>query len=48
MVWLGRPAVAIGLPAALTSIASVLMAVAMVALVLFGSYARRVNLHGVV
>jgi membrane fusion protein len=48
MVWLGRPAVAIGLPAALSSIASVLMAAAMVALVLFGSYARRVDLHGVV
>ena len=47
MVWLGRPAVAIGLPA-LSSIASVLMAAAMVALVLFGSYARRVDLHGVV
>lgn len=30
MVWLGRPAVALGLPAALSSVASVLMAAAMV------------------
>ena len=48
MVWLGRPAVALGLPAALSSIASVLMAAAAVALVTVGSYARRIDLHGLI
>ena len=48
MLWLGRPAVALGLPAALSSIASVLMAAAAVALVTLGSYARRIDLHGLI
>jgi membrane fusion protein len=48
MVWLGRPAVALGLPAALSSVASVLMAAATAALVIFGGYARRVDLRGVI
>ena len=48
MVWLGRPAVALGLPAALSSIASVLMAAAAAALVTFGSYSRRIDLHGLI
>jgi membrane fusion protein len=48
MVWLGRPAVALGLPAALSSTASVLMVAATIALVTLGSYARTVELHGLV
>ena len=48
MVWLGRPAVALGLPAALSSIASVLMAAAAAALVTLGSYSRRIDLHGLI
>ncbi len=48
MVWLGRPAVTLGLPAALSSVASVLMVVATVALVALGSYARSIELHGLV
>jgi membrane fusion protein len=46
MVWLGRPAITVGLPASLTGIASILIAVAALALVAFGSYARRIDLHG--
>jgi membrane fusion protein len=48
MVWLGRPAVALGLPAALSSVASVLMVAATIALVALGSYARTIELHGLV
>ena len=48
MLWLGRPAVVLGLPAALSSIASVLMVAAAVALVTLGSYARRIDLHGLI
>lgn len=47
MLWLGRPAIALGFPAALSSISSFVVAVAAAALVTFGSYARRVDLHGV-
>jgi hypothetical protein len=45
MVWLGRP---LGLPAALSSVASVLMVAATIALVALGSYARTIELHGLV
>jgi membrane fusion protein len=48
MGWLGRHPLALGLPATLSSLVSVLMAVATAALVTFGSYARRVEVHGVV
>lgn len=48
MIWLGQPAVALGFPIVLSSIASVLMMVATVALIAFGSYARRVELHGLI
>jgi membrane fusion protein len=48
MVWLGQPAVTLGLPAALLSVASVVLVAATVALVTLGSYARRIDLHGVV
>jgi membrane fusion protein len=48
MVWLGRPTVSFGFPVALTSVASVLMVIATAALVAFGNYAQRIELHGVV
>jgi ABC-type bacteriocin/lantibiotic exporter with double-glycine peptidase domain len=48
MVWLGRPAIALELPAALSSVASVLMVAATIALVALGSYARTIELHGLV
>jgi membrane fusion protein len=48
MVWLGRPAVALGLPAALSSVASILMVAATVVLVILGNYARSIELHGLV
>ena len=48
MLWLGRPAIALGFPAALSTLSSIVVAAAAAALVTFGSYARRVDLHGVV
>jgi membrane fusion protein len=48
MVWLGSPAIGFGTPAALLSIASVVMLIAAAALVGFGSYVRRIALHGMV
>ena len=48
MVWLGRPAVKLGLPAALMSAAAVLIVMAAAALVIFGGYARRIEIHGVI
>jgi membrane fusion protein len=48
LVWLGRPAVKLGLPAALMSAAAVLLVAAAAALVTFGSYARRIEIHGVI
>lgn len=47
-LWLGRHTLSLGLPAALSSVASTAMVVAAAALLTFGSYARRVELHGVV
>lgn len=47
-LWLGRHTLALGLPAAMSSIASTLMVIAAAALVTWGGYARRVELHGVV
>jgi membrane fusion protein len=47
-LWLGRHTLSLGLPAALLSIVSPVLVVAAVALVAFGSYARRVELHGLV
>ena len=46
--WLGRPALGLGLPTKLVTIGAVLLALAAVLLITFGSYARRVNLRGVV
>ena len=48
MLWLGRHTLALGVPAAMSSIASTLMVVGAVALLTYGSYARRIELHGVV
>jgi membrane fusion protein len=47
MVWLGRHGLALGLPALLSSLVSFAMAAATAALVTFGSYARRVEVRGV-
>src|SRR5258707_4598716 len=46
--WQGRPVLALGLPAAFTSLASIALAAAVVALITFGSYARRVDMEGTV
>jgi membrane fusion protein len=46
--WQGRAALALGLPAAFTTFASLALAAATAALVTFGSYARRVDLQGTV
>ncbi len=48
LAWQGRPALALGLPAAFTSLASVALATAIAALITFGSYARRVDMEGTV
>src|SRR6516165_1795317 len=48
LAWQGRPALALGLPAAFTTIASVVLAAAVVALVIFGGYSRRVDMEGTV
>ena len=46
--WQGRPALALGLPVAFTTLASVGLAAATAALIIFGSYARRVDMEGAV
>jgi len=48
LAWQGRSALALRLPAAFLSFASVALAAAIVALIAFGSYARRVDMNGVV
>src|SRR6476620_11086025 len=48
MAWQGRPALAVGVPAAFTSFAAVALAAAVAALITFGSYARRVDMDGTV
>jgi membrane fusion protein len=48
LAWQGRPALALGTPAAFTSLASVTLALAIAALITFGSYARRVDMEGAV
>src|SRR5437016_7538585 len=48
LAWQGRPALALGMPAAFTSFASVALAAAIAALITFGSYARRVDMEGTV
>ena len=46
LAWQGRPALAVGVPAALVSFASMVVAVGIAALITFGSYARRVDMEG--
>ena len=46
--WQGKPALALGLPTAFTTLASVALAAATTALIAFGTYARRVDLQGTV
>jgi membrane fusion protein len=46
--WQGQSTLALGLPAAFTSLAAVALALAAAALVVFGSYARRVDMQGIV
>jgi len=46
LAWQGRPALALGVPAAFVSFASMVVAVGIAALVTFGSYARRVDMEG--
>jgi membrane fusion protein len=48
LAWQGRPALALGLPASFLSFASVALAAAIAALIALGSYARRVDMQGVV
>jgi membrane fusion protein len=48
LAWQGRPVLALGLPTAFTSFASVMLATATAALITFGSYARRVDMDGTV
>jgi membrane fusion protein len=48
LAWQGRPALALGLPAGFTTIASIALAAAAAALVTFGNYARRVDMPGTV
>jgi membrane fusion protein len=46
--WQGRPSVALGMPATFTTLASIVLAAGIGALIAFGSYARRVDLHGAI
>jgi membrane fusion protein len=48
LTWQGNPALRLGLPAAFTTFASLALAAATVALISFGSYARRVDLQGTI
>jgi membrane fusion protein len=48
LAWLGRPALALGLPAAFTSVSSMALAAALVALITLGGYSRRVDMEGTV
>lgn len=48
LAWLGRPAIRLNLPARCLTFVAILLAAAAAGLVTFGSYARRINVHGVV
>jgi len=48
LAWQGRPALSLGLPAAFTTISSVALAAAAVALITLGGYSRRVDMEGTV
>ena len=46
--WLGRHTLALGAPATLLSFASILITLGALAILVYGTYARRVELHGAV
>ena len=46
LVCQGRPALALGVPAAFVNVVSVMLALAMAALIAFGTHARRVDMEG--
>jgi membrane fusion protein len=48
LTWQGHAVLALGLPAAFTTVASLALAAAAGALVIFGSYARRVDMQGAI
>jgi membrane fusion protein len=48
LAWQGRATLALGFPAVFTSFVSVALALAIAALITFGSYARRVDMEGTV
>ena len=48
LAWQGRRALALGLPAAFTTISSIALAAAAVALITLGGYSRRVDMEGTV
>ena len=48
LAWWGRPALALGLPAAFTSISAAAVVAAAAALITLGSYSRRVDMEGAV
>jgi membrane fusion protein len=48
LAWLGRPAIKFGLPTKFVTFVAILLAATAAGLVTFGSYARRINLHGVI
>ena len=48
LAWEGRPALALGLPAAFTSFSAVAVVAAAVALITLGGYSRRVDMEGTV
>jgi membrane fusion protein len=48
LAWQGRAVLALGLPAGFTTFSSVVLAVAMAALIIYGGYSRRVDMEGLV
>lgn len=46
--WVGRPALTLGLPTRVVTFTAVLLGAVAAALIIFGTYARRINLRGVV
>jgi membrane fusion protein len=48
LAWQGRPALTVGVPATFTTFASMTLAAATAAFIMFGTYARRVDMEGTV
>jgi len=46
--WLGKPTLSLGFPTRLATAAAVVLACALIGAVTFGTYARRIDLHGLV